>query len=181
VAAFQGEAHGHAGQGVVQFASRPDGNPSSLYALKFFAAWRDFQEEVDVYRNSPLRSFMPSVLHTESNENCSIRDPFGGLIPPFIVMEKGESLQERARNRRVDVFTAAQVRLLRVLCGGLVGPQYAFDNRVSVPWLCASHNGNSKLDELCRSVLQLLTTCALWGVQHLHHPLISAVSRCRAA
>jgi hypothetical protein len=95
---------------VVQFARKPNGNPLSLYAIKFFAAWRDFQEEVEVYRNSPLRSFMPSVLHTESNEDCKIRDPFGGLIPPFIVMEKGESLQERARNSRVDVFTAAQVR-----------------------------------------------------------------------
>jgi hypothetical protein len=93
----------------VQFARKPDGNPLSLYAIKFFAAWRDFQEEVEVYRNSPLRSFMPSVLHTESNEDCKIRDPFGGLIPPFIVMEKGESLQERARNSQVDVFTAAQV------------------------------------------------------------------------
>jgi hypothetical protein len=52
---------------------------------------------------------MPSVLHVESNEDCRIRDPFGGLMAPFIVMEKGESLQERARNCRVDVFTAAQV------------------------------------------------------------------------
>jgi hypothetical protein len=51
---------------------------------------------------------MPS-MHFESNEELRIRDPFGGLIPPFIVMEKGESLRERARNFRVDVFTAAQV------------------------------------------------------------------------
>jgi hypothetical protein len=37
---------------------------------------------------------MPSVLHFESNEESRIRDPFAGLIPPFIVMEKGEGLQE---------------------------------------------------------------------------------------
>jgi hypothetical protein len=98
-----------AGQGVVQFARRADGNHISLYAIKFFASRRDFVEEMEVYRNSPLRLFMPSVIRFESNKDCSIRDPFGGLIPPFIVMEKGESLQERARNSRVDVFTAAQV------------------------------------------------------------------------
>jgi hypothetical protein len=100
---------GHAGQGVVQFARRLDGNHITLFAIKFFASRKEFLEEVEVYRSSPLRSFMPSVLHFEGNEDCRIRDPFGGLIAPFIVMEKGESLQERARNCRVDVFTAAQV------------------------------------------------------------------------
>jgi hypothetical protein len=96
----------HAGQGVVQFARRLDGSHTSLFAIKFFASRRDYVEEVEVYRSSPLRSFMPRVLHLESNENHSIRDPFGGLMPPFVVMEKGESLQERGC---VDVFTAAQV------------------------------------------------------------------------
>jgi hypothetical protein len=100
----------HAGQGVVQFARRPVGNEISLFAIKFFAVRRDFLEEVDVYSNSPLRHFMPRVLHFESNEDSSIRDPFGGIIPPFIVMEKGDSLQERARSGRIDVFTAAQVQ-----------------------------------------------------------------------
>jgi hypothetical protein len=100
----------HAGQGVVQFARKPDGDELSLFAIKFFAVRRDFMEEVDVYHNSPLRHFMPSVLHFESNEDSRICDPFGGIIPPFIVMEKGESLQERARNGRIDVFTAAQVQ-----------------------------------------------------------------------
>jgi hypothetical protein len=86
-----------------------DANDIALFAIKFFASRRDYAEEVEVYRNSPLRTFMPRVLHFESNENSRIRDPFGGHMPPFIVMEKGESLQERARNCRVDVFTAAQV------------------------------------------------------------------------
>jgi hypothetical protein len=95
-----------AGQGVVQFARRLDGSHTSLFAIKFFASRRDYVEEVKVYRSSPLRSFMPRVLHLESNENQSIQDPFGGLMHPFIVMEKGESLQERGC---IDVFTAAQV------------------------------------------------------------------------
>jgi hypothetical protein len=94
---------------VVQFARRLDGNHVSLFALKFFAVRRDFMQEVNMYRNSPLRHFMPRMLRYESNNNCKIRDPFGGLLPPFIVMEKGESLQERAPHSRIDLFTAAQV------------------------------------------------------------------------
>ena len=43
--------------------------------------------------------------------DSSLKDPFGGIMPPCIVMEKGESLQDRAQNSRVDVFTAAQARL----------------------------------------------------------------------
>jgi hypothetical protein len=99
----------NAGQAVVQFARKADSNDLSFYALKFFAAQKDYMQEVDIYRNSPLRSFMPSVVLFEGNVDNSIRDPFGGVMPPFIVMEKGESLQERARNRQIDVFTAAQV------------------------------------------------------------------------
>ena len=44
------------------------------------------------------------------NMDSSVKDPFGGLMPPCIVMEKGESLQDRALNSRIDVFTAAQAR-----------------------------------------------------------------------
>jgi hypothetical protein len=98
-----------AGQSVVQFARKAGENAMTLFALKFFAAREDYLQEVDVYRNSPLRSFMPSVLLYESNNDTSIRDPFGGVMPPFIVMEKGESLQERVTKSRVDVFTVAQV------------------------------------------------------------------------
>jgi hypothetical protein len=94
---------------VVQFAKKADDNAITLFALKFFAFRKEYLQEVDVYRNSPLRNFMPSVILYESNEDNSIRDPFGGVMPPFIVMEKGESLQERATKGRVDVFTAAQV------------------------------------------------------------------------
>jgi hypothetical protein len=104
---------GHAGQGVVQFARRVDGN-HCLFAIKFFADRRDYLEEVEVYHSSPLAHFMPRVWRTESNDDGSIRDPFGGPMAPFIVMEKGQSLQDRARQCRVDVFTAAQVRFFFV-------------------------------------------------------------------
>lgn len=86
-----------------------DGSGITLFAIKFFAARKEFNEEVDVYQNSPLRQFMPTLVCVVGNEDRSILDPFGGYMPPFIVIEKGESLQERTRNRRVDVFTVAQV------------------------------------------------------------------------
>lgn len=95
---------------MVQFARRVDGTGIHLFAIKFFAARKDFQEEEEVYRSSPLRHFMPSVVRAVANADRGLLDPFGGVLPPFIVMEKGESLQERARNRPVDLFTAAQVR-----------------------------------------------------------------------
>lgn len=100
----------NAGQGVVQFARRVDGSGTLLYAIKFFAHRSNCAEEAEVYRSSPLRHFMPSVLCMECNERGAIQDPLGGVLAPLIVMEKGESLQERARNGRVDLFTAAQVR-----------------------------------------------------------------------
>jgi hypothetical protein len=86
-----------------------DGSGILLFAIKFFAARKDFIDETDVYQNSPLRHFMPTLVKVVSNEDGSIRDPFGGVMAPFIVMEKGESLQERARNRSLDLFTVAQV------------------------------------------------------------------------
>lgn len=86
-----------------------DGSGTILYAIKFFAHRADYTEEADVYSGSPLRHFMPSVIRMDSNEGGALRDPFGGVLAPFIVMEKGESLQVRARKGRVDLFTAAQV------------------------------------------------------------------------
>lgn len=52
---------------------------------------------------------MPSVSRMERNADGAIKDPFGKPLAPFIVMDKGESLQELVKNGRVDVFTAAQV------------------------------------------------------------------------
>lgn len=111
---FQAITCMHAGQSVVQFARRTDGTGMAPYAIKFFAKRSDYDEEAAMYRNSPLplRRFMPSVVKYADNSDGASTDPFGTPLQPFIVMEKGECLQDRARNWPVDVFTAAQVRLL---------------------------------------------------------------------
>lgn len=81
------------GQAVVKFAAMSN---RQEVAIKLFAKKQEFEEEVDVYRNSPLRFFMPTVLKYVTNEDGAARDPFGGVMAPFIVMEKGESLKDRA-------------------------------------------------------------------------------------
>jgi hypothetical protein len=83
-----------------------------LVAIKFFARANNFQEESEVYRSSPLRHFMPMVSLIERNSNGAVKDPFGRPLAPFIVMEKGQSLQEKLMNGRLDPYGAAQV------CGG---------------------------------------------------------------
>ena len=96
---------------MVQFARRTDGTGLAPYAIKFFLMRSVYEEEADMYRNSPpqLKHSMPKVVKYVPNVDKSIFDPFGNPLPPFIVMEKGESLRDRTRDTPVDVFTAAQV------------------------------------------------------------------------
>ena len=93
-------------------------------AIKFFAKKNEYEEEAEVYRNSPLRFFMPTVQKYVDNADSSVEDPFGAALPPFIVMEKGESLQDRARRTRIDVYTAAQVCITTILCGRICSIRY---------------------------------------------------------
>ena len=97
----------------MQFASAHEGAGVAQCALKFFAHRGAFEEELRIYRAAPepLRRFMPRVVRHVSNDDGVATDPFGGRLQPFIVMERGESLRDRARSQPVDVFTSAQVLL----------------------------------------------------------------------
>lgn len=101
---------------MVQFARRT-GTGTALYALKFFAKRSCYEEEVAIYRSAPvqLQRFMPGVVKYADNSDGALRCPFGNVLPPCIVMEKGESLRDRASNMPVDLYTAAQV-CVRVSC-----------------------------------------------------------------
>jgi hypothetical protein len=101
----------YAGQSVVQFARRTDGSGTELVAIKFFAKRAGYEEEVAIYRHAApkLRNFMPLVSKYVDNVDGAAKSPFGNVLPPFIVMEKGESLSDRSQGIPVDVFTAAQV------------------------------------------------------------------------
>lgn len=103
----------HAGNTVIQFARGRDEHGTLLnLAIKFFASFSDYEEETLMYQLCPeqLRSFMPKVLEFVGNKDGSVMDPFGTKLMPFIVMEKGESLKDRAGCVQVEVFTTAQVR-----------------------------------------------------------------------
>lgn len=104
----------HAGTALVQFARGTKGTGLEVYAIKFFVRRGSYDEEACMYQSFPpeLRRFMPTVVKYAPNTNRKIKDPFGRPLPPFIVMEKGESLRDRAKNCPVDVFTAAQVLVL---------------------------------------------------------------------
>ena len=96
---------------MVQFARRTDGSGTELVAIKFFAKRASYEEEVAIYKDAPvkLRNFMPLVSKYVDNLDGAAKGPFGNVLPPFIVMEKGESLSDRASSVPVDLFTAAQV------------------------------------------------------------------------
>jgi hypothetical protein len=53
---------------------------------------------------------MPKVLQEEPNTDSRICDPFGGPMPPYIVLEKGEPLREALSNVSVGTIAAAKVR-----------------------------------------------------------------------
>lgn len=106
------------GQAVVQFARGL--NDQSQYALKFFLSGYDFRAERSVYNDSPLGKLLPRHYGIYDNEDGILTDPMGYKLPPCIVMERGESLDEWSKRRKPDVWAAMPVQssatLPRVRC-----------------------------------------------------------------
>ena len=97
-----------AGQAVVQFASSTI--DQKQFAIKFFASRKEFQAEVDVYRNSPLGNLLPRVEGIIDNRDGQLVNQYGQKLPPCIIMERGESLDEWSRRRKPDMWGAMPVR-----------------------------------------------------------------------
>lgn len=97
-----------AGQAVVAFARST--RDQGLYALKFFVMPQDFASEVDVYSNSPLGKLLPRLEGIIDNKDGKVVDPAGNKMPPCIIMERGESLDEWSRRRKPDMWAAMPVR-----------------------------------------------------------------------
>ena len=53
-----------------------------------------FKRERDLYLDptQPLGRFLPQLHNILEGEECGLRDNRGGLMPPCIIMEKGEAL-----------------------------------------------------------------------------------------
>lgn len=54
------------------------------------------------------------VINIEDNRNGMLLDPSGYPLPPFIVMERGESLDRWSERAKPDVWQAVSVRLCPV-------------------------------------------------------------------
>jgi hypothetical protein len=54
--------------------------------------------------------FLPQVEAMRDGVKGELVDPRGGALPPCIVMERGESLQEWSNRAEPDLFTALSVR-----------------------------------------------------------------------
>jgi hypothetical protein len=81
-----------AGQAIVQFAiSTQDQRP---YALKFFLVPEEYKAEANVYSDSPFMTVLPRLEECIGNEDDQIVDLSGKKLPPCIIMERGESLDE---------------------------------------------------------------------------------------
>lgn len=112
------------GQAVVQFARGV--RDGGQYALKFFLNPRDFRSEKAVYSDSPLGELLPLHYGLYDNEDGVLMDSFGNNLPPCIVMEKGESLDEWTRRRKPDVWAAMPVRSgFKYMCSTGSGTRHA--------------------------------------------------------
>jgi hypothetical protein len=100
-----------AGQAVVQFARSRYGQ--DMYAIKFFISPRDFASEMAIYTDSPLGQLLPRLEGMYDNKDGLLTDPNGHKLPPCIVMERGESLDEWSKRRKPDMWAAMPVLLLR--------------------------------------------------------------------
>lgn len=91
----------------MQFASGR--STTDEYAIKFFTDPNAFEREAEMYCKHSIRAMMPSVAVVESNAAKSVTGPGGYAFPPFIVVEKGESLDEWVLRVQPDFVTILQV------------------------------------------------------------------------
>lgn len=101
-----------AGQSVVQIAE--DIYTQQQYAVKFFLSQQAFEQEALLYEDptQPLGRFLPecrAIADPTVGRGCT--DKRGNLLPPCIVMEKGEALDKWAARSEegLDFVTGLQV------------------------------------------------------------------------
>eukprot|EP00892_Ulva_mutabilis_P000463 jgi/Ulvmu1/10417/UM062_0013.1 len=95
------------GQGLVQFATQL--RTSDPVAIKFFVNSRAFECERELYSQEHLRGMMPAVSLMHSNSDGTVVTDEGWRFPPFIVVERGESLDEWQAHVKPDFATVVQV------------------------------------------------------------------------
>lgn len=59
--------------------------------------------------DTKLCKMMPATLAIEDNMSGEWRTPYGFVFPPFVIIERGQSLDEWARDNNPDFITIFQV------------------------------------------------------------------------
>ena len=79
--------------------------------MQFYAKREAFNLELQLYLDPTLHQLMPARAEVIANQDRSNRSPNGFVFPPCIVLERGESLDEFAKNVDYEFITVMQVLL----------------------------------------------------------------------
>ena len=93
------------GQGVVQFMRWA--RTEEPVAVKFFLSQATFDKEMQLYVEDSLRSMMPVMR--EAVRAGQVKNRSGYMFPAFVVLERGESLQDWRRNVMPQTATVVDV------------------------------------------------------------------------
>jgi hypothetical protein len=98
------------GQGIVAFANDVS-DVSKRYAIKFYSSPAAFQRERNAIVCRALQPAMPACHAIVDTVTCINEGPLAGsVLPPLIITERGESLNEYVRRSHPDFITSMQVR-----------------------------------------------------------------------
>lgn len=76
--------------------------------MKFYLDRAAFRRERELYVLPELRCTMPTILAIEDNSNGNDATPYGYAFPPFVIIERGQSLAEWSQNNQPDFVTIFQ-------------------------------------------------------------------------
>jgi hypothetical protein len=79
-------------------------------AIKFYLNREAFDIEKQLYLSTVVQARMPATLAVESNDDGRWRMPTGYRFPPFVIIERGQSMDEWAHKNKPDFITIMQVR-----------------------------------------------------------------------
>jgi hypothetical protein len=78
--------------------------------VQFYTHREAFDSELELYSDPTLQQLMPARHEVVPNGDGRTVSPSGFPFPPCIVLERGESLDEFARNVAYEFITVMQAR-----------------------------------------------------------------------